>query len=235
MYIKNQIKQLCALCLIFISPCSNAVSVLQLGPDDEASATYNVATETWGYTETESGFSFNAYNLGEDSMKAFLVFASFPESVVDNFEISVKDSMGVNLALYSQGYGTPPFEDPNSLASHGIYDTWSEVYEIVFDDSAVIVPDTQPGEGGFAVGYVETIFVDVLVTEPSLSDIHVDMFTANFDAEKDRNIVTGFAPFSHDGQLILGGSPAPTVPAPAAAWLFGSGLLGLAGIARRKV
>ena len=36
---------------------------------------------------------------------------------------------------------------------------------------------------------------------------------------------TDFAPFSHD---------ATVVPVPAAVWLFGSGLLGLVGIARRR-
>jgi hypothetical protein len=33
---------------------------------------------------------------------------------------------------------------------------------------------------------------------------------------------------------VSGAVPAPTVPVPAAAWLFGSGLLGLAGTARRR-
>jgi hypothetical protein len=34
--------------------------------------------------------------------------------------------------------------------------------------------------------------------------------------------------------LDIGTTPLPAVPVPAAAWLFGSGLLGLVGIARRR-
>jgi hypothetical protein len=40
-----------------------------------------------------------------------------------------------------------------------------------------------------------------------------------------------FAWAVHDGDV---GVAVSTVPAPAAAWLFGTGLLGLAGVTRRK-
>jgi hypothetical protein len=51
---------------------------------------------------------------------------------------------------------------------------------------------------------------------------------------------TGSFSFAGDGTLtwnVVGGDPEPnptTVPVPAAVWLFGSALLGLAGIARRR-
>jgi len=45
------------------------------------------------------------------------------------------------------------------------------------------------------------------------------------------NLVTG-APVSASGMVL---SAVPAIPVPAAVWLFGSGLLGLIGVARRKV
>jgi hypothetical protein len=40
--------------------------------------------------------------------------------------------------------------------------------------------------------------------------------------------------FLSAGGLTLAGTPSAVTPLPAAVWLFGSGLLGLTGIARRK-
>ena len=58
-----------------------------------------------------------------------------------------------------------------------------------------------------------------------------DLATFNWDG-KDNIVLTGFWPnqgaISH---VSIMGSP---VPVPAAVWLFGSGLLGLVGVARRK-
>lgn len=53
-------------------------------------------------------------------------------------------------------------------------------------------------------------------------------FNANFD-------ITSMT-FTSQGGVINGGNPFPVsaVPVPAAVWLFGSGLLGLVGVARRK-
>jgi hypothetical protein len=45
----------------------------------------------------------------------------------------------------------------------------------------------------------------------------------------------GQASLSADGSLLtFTGNPATTVPLPAAVWLLGSGLLGLAGVGRRR-
>jgi hypothetical protein len=52
-------------------------------------------------------------------------------------------------------------------------------------------------------------------------------------ASKTTNVLEATATLSASGLTLTGGSP-PPVPLPAAVWLFGSGLLGLAGVARRK-
>jgi hypothetical protein len=46
------------------------------------------------------------------------------------------------------------------------------------------------------------------------------------------NVISGNQ-WAHLTEITIGGNIS-TVPVPAAAWLFGSGLLGLVGIARRK-
>jgi hypothetical protein len=48
------------------------------------------------------------------------------------------------------------------------------------------------------------------------------------------NPATETATLTASGLILAGGTPPPPVPLPAAVWLFGSGLLGLTGIARRK-
>jgi hypothetical protein len=63
-------------------------------------------------------------------------------------------------------------------------------------------------------------------------------YNANFD-------VTLLTPTGYDAAAVLPPNcgfdpsgnlcaPPPTVPVPAAVWLFGSGLLGLVGVARRR-
>ena len=156
---------------------------------------------------------------------AYLVFVATPMTAVDTFTIA--PMIGANpLALVQSGYGTPPFSDPNALAPHGIFDTYVEVYAVDFNTAGTVY-NTQPGNSGdFASGFIE--IVDINLT--ALTDgLHIDLFRCSTGAVEDGDcmITQGFdiAPYSHD---------ATYVPIPAAVWLFGSGLLGLVGIARRK-
>ena len=41
-------------------------------------------------------------------------------------------------------------------------------------------------------------------------------------------------PYTEKFNITLNGTAATVIPVPAAVWLFGSGLLGLVGVARRK-
>ncbi len=206
-------------------PLAHALPILQIGPDpSDTAAIYDTGTQTWMF-DGASSFSFNVYTTGQTGLTAYIVLAAVPMVTTDEFNVTVSDDVGT-LAMTSSGYGTPPFEDPNSLAPHGIYDTWSEIYQVGFDGTQTAIGNTQPGDSGTGLGYWETITVDI--SSLNVSGIHIDLFTADYNAVKDKNIVTAFAPFSHDGQYVS------AVPVPAALWLFGSGLLGLIGVVRRK-
>ena len=214
-----------------------AVNVLQIGPaPGDAGAFYGTCDaggdpSTWCLGTD----AFNIYLLDESSQEptvdnndtVFLVFGAIPKSVdaTDMFDISPQDGNGASLALIDSGLGRPPVNDSNDLAPHGIFDTYFEIYALTDPTAwtATTVPDTQPGGTGSAPGFVQTINMNVA---SMLADgIHVDAFICGEGESYSNCTVRRFAPFSHD---------ATYVPVPAAVWLFGSGLLGLIGMARRK-
>ena len=58
-------------------------------------------------------------------------------------------------------------------------------------------------------------------------------FTGNNSTGQLQSYILGTATLDASGNLSIAGTP-PTVPLPAAVWLFGSGLLGLFGVSRRR-
>jgi hypothetical protein len=225
MCIKNSIKSFLTIASLLFFVEANAIPVLQIGPDPaDPNAVYDTGSQTWLFSGGSS-FSFNIYNTGETSQTAYIVIAAVPMATTDAFDIAVSDDGGA-LTMIDSGYGTPPFEDTNSLAPHGIYDTWSEIYQVTFDGAYQTIGNTQPNDAGTGMGYLETITVDIASLAEGMAGLHIDLFTADFDATNNKQIVTAFAPFSHDGQYV--------VPVPASAWLFVSGMLGLVAVSRRK-
>jgi hypothetical protein len=60
-------------------------------------------------------------------------------------------------------------------------------------------------------------------------------FTGNGSSGTVQSYLLGTASLSSTGQLVIAGNaPVSAVPLPAAVWLFGSGLLGLVGVSRRR-
>ncbi|MEN8106513.1 MAG: choice-of-anchor N protein [Pseudomonadota bacterium] len=200
---------------------SSAMAIPSLQIGDADGGTCNVYDITAEDCIVGGQFTVTSLEAGD----AYLVFGAVPQTMSDTFTI---DPMigGASLTLVDSGYGDPPFEDTNSLPPHGIFDTWVEVYALTFD-SAATVYNTQPGnEGDSAPGYIETI--DLYLT--ALTDgLHIDLFRCTFGSVEGNNCRirngTDFAPFSHDATFV---------PVPTAVWLFGSGLLGLVAVARRK-
>ena len=241
--IKNVISWLMWLSLVVLSCNVNAIPILQLGPDvSDTDAVYNTETDTWDLTFDASSFSFNAYNTGEKGLTAYLVFAATPmltNTAIDYFDLTVSDGTNPALTLVESGVGSPPILDPNSLAPHDIFDTYYEIYALNFDGALTTVENTEPeGEGGgSADGYFENISVFFDILDSGVTGIHIDMFTIDgawATAQEDRKLVTAFAPFSHDAQADIGLNEVVVIPVPPALWLFGSGLIGLIGVARRS-
>jgi hypothetical protein len=58
-------------------------------------------------------------------------------------------------------------------------------------------------------------------------------FTGNATSGTLNSYILGSATLAADGTLAINAGTAP-VPLPAAVWLFGSGLMGLVGVSRRR-
>ena len=122
---------------------------------------------------------------------------------MDGFDISLTNE-GEALTMVASGYGTPPLNDTNSIATHGIYDTYFEIYEFEFDGSPTWITDTQPGGSSEGTGYVETIEFTMNGMLDGVTGLHVDLFTDagegiyDPDAPDDPSLVNAFAPSSHD-------------------------------------
>jgi hypothetical protein len=197
-----------------------AIPSLQIGDvDGGVCNVYDITAE-----DCLVGGQFSATSL--EAGAAYLVFGAVPQTASDTFTIDPQLLDGTPLTLVESGYGTPPFEDSNSLAPHGIFDTYVEVYRLNFSDPGTVY-NTQPGnEGDSAPGYIALIDMNLTAL---LGGLHIDLFRCSTGSVEgdDCQITNGndFAPFSHDGTYV---------PVPAAVWLFGSGLLGLVGVSRRK-
>lgn len=230
------IKYLAAPLALFASNAM-AVNVLQIGPTAGDAGAFYGTCDTGGDPSTWclGTDAFNVYLLDSSSQEptvdnndtVFLVFSAIPKSLdaTDMFDISPQDGNGASLSLIDSGLGAPPVSDSNDLAPHGIFNTYFEVYALTDPTAwtAMTVYDTQPGQTGSAPGFGQTINMNF--ASMIADGIHVDAFICGEGESYNNCTVRRFAPFSHDATFV---------PVPAAAWLFGSGLLGLIGIARRK-
>ena len=227
-----------ALCLAFASPAS-AIPSLQLGPGT-GSWTYDGSTQTWVTTDnplelvatanaTTGNGSYAWDAAGAGNQIAYLVVSAVPMTTFDNFDITISNDGGA-LPMYTSGVGAPPIEDPNSLAPHGIFDTYFEIYQFDFDGAVTTIGDTQPGGSGVGDGFLETF--NVVINSNGGDALHFDLFTVIDDgilalgSGPDKTLVSEFAPFSHDAQT----NP---IPEPSSALLFSAGML-VAGRAIRR-
>ena len=242
---RNVLNLVGSLSLLALSSSAFALPALQLGPGDSGTWTYDNSTQTW--VVAEGSFSLNAYAncqglescngkyawdpAGSSMQYAYLIAAAMPQTSdgTDVFDISVNGA-----SLITSGFGAPPIQDSNSLASHGIYDTYFEIYEFRFDGPLGEIHDTQPGAVGTGDGYTESFGISINSLLEGVSGVHFDLFTVSgekYDTKSQdslKDLVYAFAPFSHDAET--GGYD---VPEPSTVLMLGLGLLGF-GV-RKKI
>ena len=111
----------------------------------------------------------------------------------------------------------------------GVYDTDPNM------TNGIEFPGNGP-QGSIHTPYALSQYGDDVVTRMATNYEYVDFDTVSdsqlraFDDDFTSKYYAVYAVWTEAGA----GAPVSTVPIPAAAWLFGSGLLGLIGVARRK-
>ncbi|WP_084681310.1 choice-of-anchor N protein [Desulfospira joergensenii] len=248
------------LCLLSLCSTAFALNYLQL---DATPSVYDDGTDT--VITTSSVFTLYALvddekiaksYAGDDKfyISAALVTSSHEGVEKDDtafygsFNFNGTDYSFVDTTQTNPEYGTPPIveyleknPDTVDLASHGIFDTYYYEFSFTIDpDDQANAYDVEYNAGEFSEAddssdsknlLYAAFDVDVGNLKPGY-EIHFDLYTLNLDGS-----ISQFAPWSHDAES--GGdvpeTPDTPVPEPATFFLLGLGLLGMAGMGRKKL
>jgi hypothetical protein len=180
-----------------------------------------------GNSFTLTSFSQDTYpgTAGGNFALDDAVLATMNGFISDSGAMTIDLTGRVGNAQYFPGLGTQPWNidnaaDPDIVGESGLQELWTTGSSDA-DDPAVAGQQSILNQTGSAfVGGAGT-WTGTLVSSGNIGSAW-----GPFDG----------TPYTEQFNVtLLGTAPTPTVvPVPAAVWLFGSGLLGLVGIARRK-
>ncbi len=190
----------------------------------------------WGVGTLEGSALYNVAENSAPTWADFSLVSDVQTTVI--FDGSGTNAIGIeNLDLGGTLYDVA---FTASVSADEVYGTFPGEYDFANINLAIsavnAVTELLNDEGADTVGegeFSESFFVGYFSSTP----FGVESVThreADFDGTWDQNPITFTKPYNTDPKVWADFTEASVVPVPAAAWLFGSGLLGLVGIARRK-
>ena len=185
--------------------------------------------------------------LGAEIASASVVYQA-PTQWVEPGSITLSDSYAINNTTQDKSLFGANVETYNFVDAFG--ESWCPVgcnhvvaSWVASADITFLTRDD--GYRYFAVGsssFFETLTVTNTtdngntviswIFDTSVDHDQISSTFTSFDIYSDGLVISNTGNFSVDSMLVA--APAAVVPVPAAAWLFGSGLIGLVGVARRK-
>ena len=191
------------------------------GPLNQPASIARTSANLAAFFSARSGDTFTWSILGADSSGGSLDAGSQSialTSTLNHLTVSpnwqsgdVANSAASIVSFFSDDLNTHTFSNGVSTASG-----WGDGAQ---GGQAPVTYNTAAQANGAAVGTAQTLYL-----------------ISTYGAGSSANVYAASATLSLglDGKLTINGGVTPTVPLPAAFWLFGSGLLGLVGVGRRK-